>query len=80
VLLLLFAATVGAAPDLNRRRAGIGGLGLRLLIIEDQEATERLKNRVPPRKRVLQIRPQSSAGHGHARRQSPAGEDHGRAA
>ena len=27
----------------------LAGLGLRLLIIEDQEATERLKNRLPPR-------------------------------
>jgi len=27
----------------------LAGLGLRLLVIEDQEATERLRNRVPPR-------------------------------
>jgi hypothetical protein len=27
----------------------LAGLGLRLLVIEDQAATERLKNRVPPR-------------------------------
>jgi hypothetical protein len=44
---------VGAHPI---RRLGmtsfapvLAGLGLRCLLIEDQEATERLKNRVPPR-------------------------------
>jgi hypothetical protein len=44
---------VGANPI---RRLGVqsfqpvlAGLGLRLLVIEDQEATERLRNRVPPR-------------------------------
>ena len=44
---------IGAKPI---RRLGmtsfapvLAGLGLRLLIIEDQEATERLKNRLPPR-------------------------------
>ena len=44
---------IGAKPI---RRLGmtsfapvLAGLGLRLLIIEDQDATERLKNRLPPR-------------------------------
>ena len=46
---------IGAKPV---RRLGmtsfapvLAGLGLRLLIIEDQDATRRLKNRLPPRNR-----------------------------
>jgi hypothetical protein len=57
---------IGARPI---RRLGmtsfapvLAGLGLRLLVIEDQEATERLKNCFPPRN---QSYVRSVAVHGH---------------